>query len=213
MPTHIFSLSETAVRDAWENDRQTLLAHNRDYMMRAYPSAMRVNSSNMDPSFLWRQGIQIVALNWQHNDKGMMLNKGMFAGSNGWLLKPPEYRGTLSRAAQSSDKPPQGAPQGDTSHRHTLSLSIEVLAGQNLPLPEGDDHARRFRPYVLCTLYPGRQDDNIRAGGKDTGSNNGDDAMYKLRTKTCNGVDPDFGAQSLHFPGAPCVLEELSFLR
>src|SRR5262245_32388569 len=94
LPTHIFSLSEAAVKEAHENERAALFAHNRDFLMRTYPSGIRVNSSNLDPSFNWRQGVQVVALNWQNCDKGMMLNRGMFAGTNGWVLKPPEYRGT-----------------------------------------------------------------------------------------------------------------------
>ena len=180
--------------------------------MRTYPSGMRVNSSNMDPSFFWSQGIQIVALNWQNHDKGMMLNKGMFAGSNGWLLKPSEYRGTSPTAAQDAVSGAQGASQGSTSKRHTLDLTIEVLAGQNLPLPDGDGHARSFRPYVLCRLYP-QQLDVSGNGKKSTSSDNGGEGKYKLRTKTREGIDPDFGGQSLRFPSTPNVLEELSFLR
>ncbi|KAL1960718.1 hypothetical protein VTO42DRAFT_6548 [Malbranchea cinnamomea] len=212
IPTHIFSLSEAAVKEAHEEDRHALFAHNRDYMMRTYPSGMRVDSSNMDPSFFWRQGIQIVALNWQNTDKGMMLNKAMFAGSKGWVLKPQEYRGTLI----SSGRPAQGdasGAKGSVSHRRTLHLSIEFYAGQNIPLPEGDEHDRSFRPYVACQLHVEKLKDSIHATSKDLEADDGGSAKYKRRTKTCSGVNPDFGGQSLQFPSAPGVLEELSFLR
>src|SRR5437016_4568490 len=101
-------------------------------MMRAYPSGMRVDSSNLDPSFHWRQGIQVVALNWQNCDKGMMLNSGMFAGTKGWVLKPPEYRGT---AWLPKDPSSRGLGGISASYRRTLNLSIEVYAAQALPLP------------------------------------------------------------------------------
>ena len=88
MPCHMFSLSESAVSEVHEHNRQMLFDHNRHFMMRAYPSGMRISSSNLDAAYFWRKGIQIVALNWQNWDKGMMLNEAMFAGSGGYVLKP-----------------------------------------------------------------------------------------------------------------------------
>jgi len=93
MPTHIFSLSEGTVADVHEESAQELFEHNRHYMMRTYPSGTRITSSNLDPQVFWRKGIQIVALNWQKWDEGMMLNEGMFAGTGGFVLKPVGYRG------------------------------------------------------------------------------------------------------------------------
>jgi hypothetical protein len=36
----------------------------------------------------WRNGSQIASLNWQNYDRGMQINEAMFAGSEGWILKP-----------------------------------------------------------------------------------------------------------------------------
>jgi hypothetical protein len=88
MPTHVFSLSEKGVMEVHEKAAPELFHHNRHYLMRAYPSGLRIRSSNLDPSLFWRKGIQIVALNWQNWDEGMMLNEGMFAGTGGYVLKP-----------------------------------------------------------------------------------------------------------------------------
>jgi len=88
MPTHIFSLSEGGVMEVHEKQRKALFDHNRHFLMRAYPSGLRIRSSNLDPAVFWRKGIQIVALNWQNWDEGMMLNEGMFAGTGGYVLKP-----------------------------------------------------------------------------------------------------------------------------
>jgi hypothetical protein len=88
MPTHIFSLSEKKVIDVHEQQASDLFNHNRHFLMRTYPWGLRIGSSNLDPSVFWRKGIQIVALNWQRWDEGMMLNEGMFAGTGGYVLKP-----------------------------------------------------------------------------------------------------------------------------
>ncbi|KMP09906.1 1-phosphatidylinositol-4,5-bisphosphate phosphodiesterase delta-1 [Coccidioides immitis RMSCC 2394] len=204
-PTHIFSLSEATLKDAHENQRKALFDHNKNFMMRVYPSGMRVNSSNLDPSFSWRQGAQIAALNWQNCDKGMMLNKGMFARSKGWVLKPEEYRGAERTDKQESPESGRGLKS-----RHTVHLSIQVYAGQNIPLPKGDEHDRSFRPYVSCQLHAERPKDSIhsKSDGDESGS-----AKYKRRTTTCSSADPDFGGQTLQFPSAPGVIEQLTFLR
>lgn len=88
MASHVFSLSEKKVIDVHEKQAAELFNHNRHYLMRTYPWGLRIGSSNLDPSLFWRKGIQIVALNWQRWDEGMMLNEGMFAGTGGWVLKP-----------------------------------------------------------------------------------------------------------------------------
>lgn len=88
MPTHIFSLSENGVMEVHQKSARELFDHNKRFLMRAYPSGMRIGSSNLDPAVFWRKGIQIVALNWQKWDEGMMLNEGMFAGTGGYVLKP-----------------------------------------------------------------------------------------------------------------------------
>lgn len=88
MPTHVFSLSEKGVMEVHQKSARQLFDHNRHFLMRAYPSGMRIRSSNLDPAVFWRKGIQIVALNWQRWDQGMMLNEGMFAGTGGYVLKP-----------------------------------------------------------------------------------------------------------------------------
>lgn len=72
MPSHVFSLGESAVKEVHEKQAWELFEHNRRYLMRTYPSGFRIGSSNLDPASFWRKGIQIVALNWQNWDEGMM---------------------------------------------------------------------------------------------------------------------------------------------
>ncbi|CAK7232608.1 hypothetical protein SBRCBS47491_008330 [Sporothrix bragantina] len=103
-PSHIFSLSDKRILELHKESHEGLFHHNQKYLMRSYPDATKhVTSSNPDPAGCWRRGVQMVALNWQTLDKAMMLNYGMFEGSNGWVLKPPGYRGgnTTATAANS----------------------------------------------------------------------------------------------------------------
>lgn len=88
MPTHVFSLSEKNLMEVHAKHGPALFSHNRKFLMRAYPSGLRIGSSNLDPVRFWRKGVQIVALNWQNCDEGMMLNDAMFLGTGGYVLKP-----------------------------------------------------------------------------------------------------------------------------
>jgi hypothetical protein len=200
IPTHVFSLSEAAVRDVHETQREALLSHNRRYLMRVFPSGLRVTSSNADPSFFWQQGAQMVALNWQRCDKGMMLNEAMFADGPGWAMKP------------------EGLRDGDIDTNdvkspivQTVDLTIEIFAGQKLPLPLGNSRSESFRPYVKCRLHVAKIGESMADAANK--KNNDSNTKIKLRTKTCSGTDPDFGGEKMAFPSAKEIIQELSFVR
>lgn len=164
--------------------------------MRIYPFALRVTSSNLDPSFHWRRGAQLVALNWQNIDKGMMLNHGMFDGTNGWALKPNGYR---------------SSEVTDTIARRSLELSIEVFAAQDLALPP--NHSEKgFRPYIVAQLHVEEPEGPV-AADRDDASTDTEKSSYRRRTKTCSGRNADFEGQKLVFPVVTGVVEELSFVR
>ena len=63
-------------------------------MVRVYPHGLRIFSDNFCPQSLWKEGVQMVALNYQTDDKYMQLNQQMFAqnGKCGYILKPKELR-------------------------------------------------------------------------------------------------------------------------
>ncbi|EEY22708.1 1-phosphatidylinositol-4,5-bisphosphate phosphodiesterase delta-3 [Verticillium alfalfae VaMs.102] len=195
MPTHIFSLAEKKVIDVHEENSKALFAHNQNYMMRAYPSGMRIRSSNLDPAPFWRKGIQIVALNWQRWDEGMMLNEGMFAGTHGYVLKPEGYRGSKGVTHVENVVP------ASQIIRKTLDLQIDILAAQNIPLPPGDDDAKGFKPYVKVELHIEGPEEHIADDGQER------EGEYKERTQTLRGRDPDFGGEALKFTGITGVVE------
>jgi hypothetical protein len=215
LPAHVFSLSEASVRGIHKNHGSLLFTHNKSFLMRVFPSGMRVDSSNFDPCFFWRQGIQMVVLNWQRLDKAMMLNEGMFTGEEGWVLKPKWYRAALAPVSSTScDGASAGTPpetEDDKPNRHTLDLTLTLFAGQNVQLAAGNTHVTRFKPYVTCELHVAKPNEIVDGSAEKEGKQKL--GNYKRRSKTSKGVDPDFGGEELHFPQVSGVVEELSFIR
>jgi hypothetical protein len=230
MPTHVFSLSEKGVMEVHQKAAGQLFDHNRHFLMRAYPSGLRIRSSNLDPAVFWRKGIQIVALNWQRWDQGMMLNEGMFAGTGGYVLKPEgqlplpcsvfftllmKYFPLGYRSTTSTQDPSATATQATIPH-HTLDLTIQVLAGQSLPLPEGEPDPTKFHPYVKVELHveePAERQTRVAATAATNEQLTGEkEGEYKARTRTRRGRDPEFGDE-LAFGKVVGVVPELAFVR
>jgi hypothetical protein len=161
--------------------------------MRAYPRGTRVASSNLDPAVFWRKGVQMVALNWQRIDAGVMLNEGMFTSTGGWVLKPKEYRSS--------------AQYSENSGEHGSKFSIEFLAGQNIEPPKDVD-ADDFKPYVKCELHI-----EIPENWESTSSSKEKDGEFKDKIKHGKGIHPKFKNQSLKFENLPNIVPELGFVR
>ena len=206
IPTHVFSLSERKLLEIHQSDGPTLFSHNRNFMMRAFPSGTRISSSNLDPSLFWRKGVQMVALNWQKWDEGMMLNEGMFASSGGWILKPVGYREDgMSKKQLGFESQVNAAP------RKTMDLKVVMYAAQDIPLPAGYVRPEKFHPYVKCEVHVEKPEE--RSGEPIEGGGRSREGQYKTRSKTSKGSEPDFGGEVMDFIGIPDVVEELSFVR
>lgn len=192
LPTHIFALSEKKLLALHEEAPGKVFDHNLSFLMRAYPKGTRVRSSNLDPAPFWRQGIQMVALNWQQLNAAMMLNEAMFAGSGGWVLKPNGYL--------------KGDGSASVIGRRDVELKVAVLAGQALGPEDKSPNV-----YMKCELHVESQvekeEGQIPKGGKTKGGE------WKRRTSVLRGRDPDFGAQALDFGCVTGVVPELSFVR
>jgi len=193
-PPHVFSIGETQILELHQAKKAELFAHNRNFFMRAFPAGYRIDSSNLDPSTYWRKGVQMVALNWQKLDEGMMLNEGMFAGEHGWVLKPPGYRSDPSEPVQYK----------------TLDLKITVYAGQHIPIPPHGSE-KGFNPYIRCELHVEKQDD----GGGKSEPKPIEPTDFKQKTPYRKGDHPDFGEEGcvLSFRTVEKLVEELSFVR
>ncbi|KAK3330945.1 PLC-like phosphodiesterase [Apodospora peruviana] len=219
-PSHIFSLSEdrftSLVQAKKDSICNQLFLHNRNFFMRIYPKGLRVDSSNPDPSFHWRRGVQMVAMNWQKSDEGMMINDGMFADTNGWVLKPP---GFLSKDEFNFDNVP----------RRTINLRITILAAQYLPPPEerktasgvGFGNNKHFRPHVKVELHVEKPHSHQHGSSGSNGCNGKHSPQpmkaieYVQETPAAEGSNPDWGKNGVEvkFMEVSNVLEQLSFVR
>lgn len=183
-----------------ETQPAALFRHNKHFFMRAYPKGLRLNSSNLNPSIFWRAGVQIVALNWQRWDGGMMQNEAMFAGTGGWVLKPEGYRSSSDEKLQKHAIP-----------HHNLDLSIEFFAGQDIPLPPEEDDPKDFKPYIKVELHVEKRQE--RSAEPIPGGGKGNKGEFKKKTKTYRTTNPDFGGELIKFEGVQGVTEELTFVR
>ena len=199
-PGHIFSVSESRIHELAANSPAEIFRHNKSFFMRAFPDGTRFNSSNPDPSPFWRQGVQMVAMNWQSLDEGMMLNEGMFTDEQGWVLKPEGYRSVDRDVKTHLDVP-----------RKVLDLKISVLAGQHIvsfdqsEKSETRTRLKNIRPTVKCELHFEKSKEKEACPMVDC----------KQRTRTSSTDHPDFGEDgcTLSFEGLQDVVEELAFVR
>ena len=199
---HIFSLSEPAAIGIHNKQPLEMFAHNKDFLMRTYPGGTRVDSLNFDPNPFWRMGIQVVALNWQTMDVGMMLNNGMFLGTDGYVLKPEGYRSTDTLFSS------EGEP--DIPQVTIKRLSIQILAGQDIPLSDVSDDPNSFQPYVKVELHT---DAYIsKPIERDEKSGHAKGTKFRAQTKAQRGTSPDFDGEVLDFQNIECVIPKLAFV-
>jgi phosphatidylinositol phospholipase C, delta len=223
--THVYSLTESKAHEMFEDphDGPKMFEHNRNYLTRIYPRGTRIRSSNYDPLFHWTLGSQIVALNWQSLDHGMMLNEGMFAGYQGFVLKPDGFRGTLR--ASSRDSAPlksSAATEASILRRKLKELKVTVFAAENIPTPSERDssHPDKLKPYLKFELHvdthgspgAGKKGHESRTEQKIDDEEKKERKKYKRRSKTQKTDSPDFDKEDFSWTDLS-VVETLSFLR
>ncbi|KHN20848.1 Phosphoinositide phospholipase C 6 [Glycine soja] len=84
------SWSETTHEKASESHGTDIVRFTQKNILRVYPRAMRVKSSNLKPHIGWMYGVQMVAFNMQGHGKSLWLMQGMFRanGGCGYVKKP-----------------------------------------------------------------------------------------------------------------------------
>ena len=214
-PSHIFTMSEDTLSSlaAQEAKLDKIIAHNRDFLMHIHPKERRVRNSNPDPTTCWPFGVQMVAMNLGTTDRQIMLNGAMFAGTNGWVLKPRSLLGG-DFATTTTTSEASSSPLSNRAPPNILNLEITVLAGQSLPFPDGGDRGggirrlserfgitigRSVRPKVRVEVRVARLGNRTRSVVKETAA--------------ARAENPDWGrkADSMKFLRMD-VMEELSFV-
>lgn len=67
---HISSVNENAAKRLCRRYSQKLIQHTVCQLLRTYPAATRIDSTNPNPLLFWLHGIQLVALNYQTDGEG-----------------------------------------------------------------------------------------------------------------------------------------------
>ena len=176
-PSHIYSIDEHDILELYEKQAAAMHYHNRKYFMRAYPEWKRIGSSNLDPSVYWRKGVQMAAVNAQTWDEGTMVNRGMFEGTGGWVLKPSNLRPAKDESktwnpegknreeaeagidGMAEDKTPQFTPNTETpgalSPTSAISFNeFKTPVGLGLEGLEEPEHASRPLPRAAALDPP-----------------------------------------------------------
>ena len=105
----------TLLSRAQTTDPATMTTFTERHLLRCYPAGHRVMSDNYDPSLAWSVGAQMVALNFQANDKPTWLNRGKFAANGGCgFIRKPKYLIDPSTSA---------------SKESTPTLNVTIVAG------------------------------------------------------------------------------------
>ncbi|KAH6883164.1 hypothetical protein BKA58DRAFT_31614 [Alternaria rosae] len=193
---HVFSINERAFEKLTKpgaREKHLLEEHNMRCLMRVYPHAFRINSSNFDPLKFWRRGVQMAALNWQTYDLGQQLNEAMFAGGEdrtGYVLKPAALRLESQTPVIGHRKAP----------KKEVKFTVQIISAQQLPRPRGLGQEANINPYVEFEMYCA-EDMGANAtgiGGQDASARNGHSGIgnpLRKRTRIVegNGYNPEFG--------------------
>lgn len=134
---HLINMSETGLLKLMPEFNAKLATHNAHHLMRVFPKGTRISSQNMKPVPFWGVGAQICALNWQTFGLSLQLNEALFAGTDGYVLKPAALR--------------RGG-NGAAAARNRKRLRVHVAGATDVPLPEGRD-VDDIKPYVTASLF------------------------------------------------------------
>lgn len=201
---HIFSFSENTFVKlcAKESETKTALEkHNMRYLMRVYPGARRIDSSNFNPLQAWRRGVQMAALNWQTYDVHMQVNEAMFAAGSdrlGYVLKPEELRQAKHLAI--ADVVSDDGELKEKKWKKIVRFGVDIVSAQRLPRPRNQSSETPMNPYIEFEMYSA--EDKARGiatgeGGTDASARDGmlgigSPLRKRTRVVEGNGFDPVF---------------------
>lgn len=203
-PNHVFSLAENTFDKLCTkatDDKTHLETHNLRHLMRVYPGARRIDSSNFNPLQSWRRGVQMAALNWQTYDVHQQVNEAMFAAGSdrsGYVLKPDGLRPAkhMPIVQTIAELPEKKEKRG----KKLVKFSVEIVSAQRLPRPRNQNAEAGMNPYIEFEMYSA--EDKARGiataeGGTDASARDGTSGIgsplrKRSRIVEGNGFDPQY---------------------
>lgn len=151
---HCFSFSDRALIKMLKEPAKfnAVMKHDRNYLMRVYPSVYRIMSDNFNPLIFWSLGVQMPATNWQVYDAGQQINEALFSigSSSGYILKPNSLRVDKNQFRKAEDF--QNTLKAGELHQ----FKVHVVSAQQLPRPKEVKDGSSIDPFVEMELYSGR---------------------------------------------------------
>jgi len=142
-----FDENKAAQLSLVRSSAEKFINHNRTFLSRIYPKGTRFMSSNYDPIPLWLAGCQMVALNYQAQDKPLAFNRALFRsnGQCGYILKPEPLLNDESKYNCV-------ATTNVCKLRPVKKLRIRLISGHHLPKIAGKIKGNVIQPYVKIKI-------------------------------------------------------------
>ncbi|SMQ45987.1 unnamed protein product [Zymoseptoria tritici ST99CH_3D7] len=203
---HVYSFNENTFEKHFTkvgpNNKALLEKHNMKYLMRVYPGARRIDSSNFNPLQSWRRGVQMAALNWQTYDVHQQVNEAMFAAGSdrlGYVLKPEELR--HAKHLPIADTVAEAPEKKEKKGKKLVKFSVDIISALRLPRPRNQTtETGGMNPYIEFEMYSA--EDKARGiataeGGTDASARDGSSGIgspLRKRTRIIegNGFDPQY---------------------
>ena len=201
---HIYSFNENTFEGLCtkKTDNKALLEkHNVKHLMRVYPSAKRIDSSNFNPMTVWRRGGQMAALNWQTYDVPQQINEAMFAAGSdrlGYVLKPEEMRHAKHQPIL--DTIDQAPNNEEKRGKKSVRFSVDIISAQRLPRPRHQSVASGMNPYVEFEMFYAEDKERVSTKPQNSMDNTKEPLPFekvlpsRSRTRIVegNGFDPQY---------------------
>ncbi|VEU22756.1 DEKNAAC103821 [Brettanomyces naardenensis] len=199
---HCFSFSDKTVTKMLKETTKfnAIMKHNRNFLMRIYPSLYRFMSDNFNPLAFWSLGCQMAATNWQVYDAGQQINEALFGidSCSGYVLKPKALRMNRKRFRKMEDF------ESVLKFDRLNFLEIGIISAQQLPKTKDMKTNGAFDPYIEVELYSGKViDSEVRKGITNcisTGS-----PQIKVKTDSMSS-DREFDPQQIIDLGTPSAV-------
>ncbi|MED6150324.1 hypothetical protein PIB30_071241 [Stylosanthes scabra] len=147
------SWSEKTLLKALESHGTDIVRFTQKNILRVYPSAMRVKSTNFKPHIGWIYGAQMVAFNMQGHGKQLWLMQGMFRANGGCgYVKKPQILMQKNQCDNNEYDPKVKMPVKKT-------LKVKVYLGNGWNLDFSPTHFDKCSPpdffVKICTVGVG----------------------------------------------------------
>ena len=183
------SFKESKMQSYCQDDADVIkfIKYNSRQISRIFPGSTRQDSSNLDPLLPWNTGCQMVALNYQTNDKTMFINNAKFSdnGGCGYVLKPQ-----FLIAPKIGYSP---ISSFNCSEENKWTVTVTVISGQHIPRPDGKSDDEVLNSYVKVKVFGHSEE------------------IPAKKTLSVKGINPVWNSKPLRFPVEVFSLAFLGF--